>query len=68
MPVLAELQWPQVLAIILVLCLLAVLYRVFRCMSDELQDEFLWALANRIDAARKAADRLSPYITQGATA
>lgn len=40
----------------------------FRCMSDELQDEFLWALANRIDAARKAADRLSPYITQGATA
>lgn len=30
MPVLAELQWPQVMAIILVLLLLAVLYRVFR--------------------------------------
>lgn len=40
----------------------------FRCMIDELQDEFLRALANRIDAARKAADRLSHYITQGATA
>ena len=37
-------------------------------LSYDREDEFLWALANRIDAARKAADSLSPYITQGATA